>query len=257
MGFTKLDEGILKSSIMAEDSDTFKVWIALLASCDRDGLARVSAIFLSSVCHLPIEVVEKALDILSSPDKHSRSDEEEGKRTQRVDGGYFLINYGKYREFTYSQSPEAIRKREYRKKKKEEGDMMGHDGTSPGHSASASSSASSLKRGSKEGEKGRYTPIFEEFWSIYPRKREKKDAFSKWKELTKAQKDEVILATPNYAEEMKINEIESNFIKLPKTFLNPKKERWKDFLPENWKKPKEKETYQEYMERMKQEEGEE
>ena len=42
MGFTKLDEVILKSSIMAEPSDTFKVWICILAACDENGLAAVS-----------------------------------------------------------------------------------------------------------------------------------------------------------------------------------------------------------------------
>ena len=97
MGFTKLDEGILRSSIMAKDSDTFKVWIALLASCDYDGIARVSAIFLSSVCHLPIKIVEKALFALESPDKHSRSTEDDGRRIKRVSGGYFVINYGRMR----------------------------------------------------------------------------------------------------------------------------------------------------------------
>lgn len=143
MGFTKLDEGILKSSIMAESPATFKVWIALLASCDYDGVARVSSIFLSAACHLNQSITDKAIEVLSLPDLHSRTEAEEGRRIQRVDGGYFVINYHKYRAFTYSNSPEATRKRQYRRRAKE-WDSLGHVGTCPGHSASASASASSL-----------------------------------------------------------------------------------------------------------------
>jgi len=139
MGFTKLDEGILQSSIMAERSDVFKVWIAILASAGSDGIARVSSVFLSSACHLSQRVTDHALEILSAPDPRSRSLADDGRRIRRVDGGYFLTNYEKYREFTYSDNPESVRKREYRSRKREEANP-GHSGTCPGHSASASAS---------------------------------------------------------------------------------------------------------------------
>ncbi len=118
MGFTKLDSGILQSSIMAEDPSTFKVWIAFLASCGPDGVAKVSSVFISSICHLSIDSVDLAIEILSKPDSRSRSINDDGKRIKRVDGGYYIINYLKYRSFNYSDNPESIRKREYRKKKK-------------------------------------------------------------------------------------------------------------------------------------------
>jgi hypothetical protein len=148
MGFTKLDEGILQSSIMGESPETFKVWIALLASCKQDGISRVSSVFLSSVCHLSLDEIDQAIEILEKPDKRSRSMSEEGRRIKRVDGGYLIVNYQKYREFTYSDNPESVRKREYRSKEKvghngtcpedvpESRDIMGHGGTSAGHSAS-------------------------------------------------------------------------------------------------------------------------
>lgn len=157
MGFTKLHEGILQSSLMLEEPPTFKVWIALLASCGPDGIARVSSVFLSSVCHLDLVVVDKALEALETPDPRSRSLVEEGRRIKRVDGGYFVINYEKYRAFTYSMSEEAIRKRAWRAKVGTQEDNSGQapdkPGTSrdiPGHSASASSSLSSSKARKKE-----------------------------------------------------------------------------------------------------------
>jgi hypothetical protein len=145
MGFTKLDEGILRSSIMAEPAETFKVFIAILASTDPDGIARVSSMFLASACYLPIEVVDKAIASLEAPDPRSRSLADEGRRIRRVDGGFFVINYQKYRERGYSQSEAAIAKREYRERKaKEEGEDIVR--TTSGRSASASASASATKK---------------------------------------------------------------------------------------------------------------
>lgn len=145
MGFAKLDEGIIKSSIMQEDSDTFKVWIVLVASCGADGIARVSSVFLEAVCRLPIKTVDAALRKLEAPDPRSRSKEDAGRRIRSVDGGYFVTNYQKYRAFDYSIKKEAVRKRAYRERLKEDGTQ----GTLcpvvpfvPGHSASASADAS-------------------------------------------------------------------------------------------------------------------
>lgn len=113
MGFTKLDEGILQSSIMAEDSDTFKIWITLLAACKENGIAYVSAIFLSAICHLPIETIEAAIHKLEEPDPHSRSLADDGRRIRRVDGGFEILNYQAYRTRSL-KGAEAERKRLYR-----------------------------------------------------------------------------------------------------------------------------------------------
>ena len=115
MGFTKLDERILQSSIMAESAITFKVWITLLAACRPNGIAYVSAVYLSSICHLPLSRVEVALARLESPDDHSRSLGDDGRRIQRVDGGYEIINYILYRDASLKDA-EAERKRLYRER---------------------------------------------------------------------------------------------------------------------------------------------
>jgi hypothetical protein len=149
MGFTKLDERILQSSIMAENPVTFKVWITLLAACQANGIAYVSAIYLSSICHLPLARVQNSLERLESPDPHSRSLEDEGRRIRRVDGGYEIINYGTYREASL-RNAEAERKRLYRKRKK---GCPDNSGRSPDASASASASNSlSFNKNLKEWE---------------------------------------------------------------------------------------------------------
>lgn len=117
MGFTKLDERIIQSSIMCESLETFKIWITLLALCRADGVAECSAVYLESVCRIPLDTILKSLEVLMAPDVVSRSINDDGRRIERVDGGYKIINYEKYRSESL-KSAEAERKRLYRESKK-------------------------------------------------------------------------------------------------------------------------------------------
>ena len=117
MTFTKLDRGLLQSSVLAEDAVTFKVWIVLLAACDDDGIARVSPVFVSSIARLPMDSIETAIKRLSAPDPASRSTVAKGRRIRRIDGGFEVINYLLYRS-TSLRDAEAERKRLYRQRKK-------------------------------------------------------------------------------------------------------------------------------------------
>jgi hypothetical protein len=138
MGFTKLDERILQSSIMAEDPKTFKIWIAMLAACRENGIAYVSTTYLQAICHMTDIAVNKAIERLSSPDSASRSIADEGRRIRKVDGGFEIINYILYRDVSLKNA-EAERKRLYRKKISECPDNVP---TCPDSSASASASVS-------------------------------------------------------------------------------------------------------------------
>jgi len=106
-------------------------------------------------------------------------------------------------------------------------------------SSSSSSSFSSSNKQEKETMSGKPDAMseFESFWEIYPRKASKQDAFVKWKNLKKTQQKEIMEAVPNYRKEIEILKTETRYIKHPATFLHPERERWKDYLPENWKEP--------------------
>jgi len=118
MGFTKLDQGIVASSIMEEPPETFKVFITLLAVCGADGIAPVSPTYLESVCRLSEAAVARAIKRLSFPDPKSRTMTDQGRRIRRVDGGFRIINYEKFREWTYSMTAAAVQKRRYRETRK-------------------------------------------------------------------------------------------------------------------------------------------
>jgi len=143
MGFTKLDNRIADSSIWDEESNVLKVFLAFWTKSDPEGIvnATYNAMYrTANLCDksknlLPITSFDEALNILLSPDPTSRSKNNDGRRIVKLDESKWLItNYKDYREHTYSDNPEAIRKRKYRS-----------GGTCPvtsknvlGHSASAS-----------------------------------------------------------------------------------------------------------------------
>lgn len=236
MGFTKLDANILQSSIMAAPSNTFKVWVTLLAACGHDGIARVSSVFLSSVCHLPASTVDKALEYLESPDSHSRSTNDEGRRIRRVDGGYFVINYRKYRTFTYSDSPEAVRQRRHREKGR---DNALHVTGVRDISASYSASSSVHIEGGVGGEEA-IEKKFQEFWSAYPKEGRlaRKESLVKFGALVKrGELTRFIQGFRGYLDYLKHQRTENGFDQrtmYAKTFLNG---RWEEFVGYRYEAP--------------------
>lgn len=233
MGFTKLDGGLLQSSIMAAPFETFKTFIAILASTGPDGIARVSSTFLSAACYLPIAKVDKALAALEAPDPRSRSLNDDGRRIRRVDGGYFVINYEKYRAFTPQagdpSSPGAARTRRWREKRAE-----GVSVTSPNHgdvsSASVLSSPSSI---SSEEEVQEREVQFNEFWKAYPREGRHAKQESRRRFMAIARKGEFKDLTEGfhgYLDFLKYQKDDHGFDQHPmyaKTFLN---DRWREFI---------------------------
>jgi hypothetical protein len=116
-GFVKLNCDILDSSIMLEDSDTFKAFIVFLASCNSEGIACVPTASIVMRCRVSIDRAFEILARLMAPDPASKSKEEQGRRiVPHGDSGYHyrVVNYKKYREFTYSDNPEAVKKRKQR-----------------------------------------------------------------------------------------------------------------------------------------------
>jgi hypothetical protein len=139
MGFTKLDEGIIYSSIMGEDDAVFRVWIVLLATCKADGISPVSETFIASITKKDVAEIKRCIDTLMSPDETSRSKNDDGRRIERIDGGFKIINYEKYRA---SSKTDYLREKQakYRENLKKRIDNRDTKGI---RSASASASASS------------------------------------------------------------------------------------------------------------------
>lgn len=82
---------------------------------------------------------------------------------------------------------------------------------------------------------------FDEFWELYPKKFNYIGASMEYEYLLKTtpalQEDDLIAATRNYAEACRIQKTEEQYIANPDNWL--KKSCWINYMPENYKKPKE------------------
>lgn len=97
-GYTKLFSEIVTSTIWQEDDKTRIIWITMLALSNKYGEVSASVPGLAHTAHVKLSECEKALKKLESPDRYSRSQEYDGRRIGRIDGGFKILNYGKYRE---------------------------------------------------------------------------------------------------------------------------------------------------------------
>ena len=94
--FAKLFSSILDSTIWAEPMSTRIVWMTMLAMTDSAGCVYASVPGLAKRALVERADVERALACFFAPDADSRSTEYEGRRIEKIDGGWRLLNYMKY-----------------------------------------------------------------------------------------------------------------------------------------------------------------
>lgn len=133
MGYTKLFEEIVRSTIWAQNDRTRIVWITMLALKDRNHFVRATETFLAAASNVPIEACREALKVLSSPDPNSRSTNDEGRRICQVPGGWEIIN-GEY----YARKLNESERREYKRQKQSEYRKRKKDVSGAGRRAGAS-----------------------------------------------------------------------------------------------------------------------
>lgn len=111
--YNKIFTKILDSSIWLEPQSTRIVWLTLIASMDEDGFCSYAcADNLSRRANAPLSETEAAIKCLESPDPNSSDPDNDGRRIERVPGGWMVLNSGKYRELvTRSISKEKTRAR--------------------------------------------------------------------------------------------------------------------------------------------------
>jgi hypothetical protein len=121
MGYTKLFSSIVASTIWREDDKTRIVWITMLAMKNERHIVEASVPGLSDLARVSMEECLKAIDKLSSPDKWSRNQEHKGRRIEKCDGGWRILNGEHYRRQMSAEDRKTYKagwQREYRKRKK-------------------------------------------------------------------------------------------------------------------------------------------
>jgi len=114
--YNKLFTKILDSPIWLEPDATRLVWITLLATMDEDGFCQYASVGnLARRAVVTLSRAEKAVGILQAPDRNSSDPDHEGRRIERVPGGWMVFNSKKYhdlatREHVRNQTRERVRK---------------------------------------------------------------------------------------------------------------------------------------------------
>jgi hypothetical protein len=97
--YNRLFTKILDSSIWLEPCTTRIVWVTLIAAMDEEGYAHFSAIEnLAARARVSMRDTQKAIDCFLSPDPNSSNPENEGRRIERVPGGFFILNAPEHRK---------------------------------------------------------------------------------------------------------------------------------------------------------------
>lgn len=95
----------------------------MLAITGKDGICHTTVGGLASLARITKEQAANAVEVLSSPDPDSMTDDEnEGRRIERAEDGWRLLTWGKYRNLAKavaSREANAERQAEHRAKQKE------------------------------------------------------------------------------------------------------------------------------------------
>ena len=186
-GWTKLDSGIVNSTLWMKDDASLRVWIALLSSCDSGGYARVSVPAMAHLCRIDIPEFERIIDDFCSPDPYSRCQDDDGRRLRRVEGGFVVLSYLRYRAMkTRAQTP-AERKEAQRERDRAEALVTKSHECHEAHNVTPDTDTDTdtytdtdknLPSSNEDDDD------FNTFWNEYPRKVGKQDARKAWKQTS-------------------------------------------------------------------------
>lgn len=130
--YNKLFTKILDSSIWLAPDPHRLVWITLLAAMDEDSNAMfASHLNLAARARVTPEEALDAITAFESPDPYSGDPDNEGRRVERIPGGWHVLNGQKYRALvTKAVARERTRERvaKYRAKAASNGDVTTGNG---------------------------------------------------------------------------------------------------------------------------------
>lgn len=267
--YNKIFTKILDSSVWLESDAARIVWMTFLAAMDEDGFAQFASVpNLAHRARVSLQEAEAAVSKFESPDPYSSDPANEGRRIERVPGGWMVLNSAKYREIVtraVAQEKTRLRVRKFRDQKAKDV-TLGNAPVTPSNAipenvtpvkrSETPSEAVSVSEAYTEAEKntsspdGLVLPLGEpskdalgkaaelknqadEIYSLYPRKVGKHEALKK---IAIAIKDHgfdlVKTAATGYAATWK-GETDMTFCPHPATWFN--KKRFLD-APETWER---------------------
>ena len=229
-GYTKLFSSIVTSTVWREPDHVRIVWVTMLALSDRWGVVEASVPGLADMARVSISQCQKALRVLSSPDKHSRTQENDGRRIREIDGGWELLNHGKYRDkmsVDERRAYNAMKQRESRAKRAVSLTVNDKSATSAHTEAEADPDTEKIKP-SRASRSTEVPDGFEDFWERYPRKTSKTVAIRAWSKLQPDAelREKMFTALEVHKKSRQWSKDGGEYIPYPASWINQK--RWTD-----------------------------
>ena len=219
--YNKIFTKILDSSVWLEPSPTRIVWITMIAAMDENGFCQFAAIGnVAGRARVSEEEARKAIHALESPDKESSDQDNEGRRIERVPGGWIVLNAPKYRAIvTRANAQERTKERVRRFRQKKHPVTHSNVHVTVGNGSVTPSEADTETEAKKHS-----SPLAaqcETLWKLYPRKVGKAAAFKAMaKALRKKPFDAMLLAVGAYAKHVVRTDVDPQFIPHPATWFN-------------------------------------
>ncbi len=210
-------------STLADDWRALITFQQMIVLCDADGTVDMTPHSIARRTGIPIEHIEAGLKILEEPDPYSRTPDQEGRRIERLDDhrpwGWSIINHAYYRALQDAETVREnnrIRKQRQREREKAAGECHGKIVTNRDRCDSHAKSRHTDTDTDTDN-----TASFDAFWSLYPKKVDKKKAQIAWKKLPLS-KQELAIADIK----TRYQGVNKQFIPHPTTYING--ERWND-----------------------------
>lgn len=117
MSFIKAHCELVTSSVWEGPYHQRIAWMALMVTCKTNGISPITEASLYRVANITKEEADDAILAFTSPDPKSRTPDNEGRRIERVSGGFRLLNYFQYRDIRTPEQKNAYM-REYMKNRR-------------------------------------------------------------------------------------------------------------------------------------------
>lgn len=220
-----------------EDHPTRLAWICLLAMADKHGRVFGSIPGLANRARVTLLEMEGALEKFLSPDTYSRTKDFGGRRIEVMDGGWKLLNHGKYRAIRDEEARREYKKewmRESRKAKKQGitipdvDNLSGQNGLSSNFVVTNGHNAESRKQ-KADALKPPISPKgFDVWYDAYPKKVARGAAERAWRNVFQPFESlpKMLAALERQKASEQWRKDGGQFIPNPATWLNQR--RWED-----------------------------
>jgi hypothetical protein len=201
----------------------------MIVIADKYGVVDMTPQALAGKTSIPLEIIEKGIELLSQPDEMSRTPDEGGVRIILLDEhrpwGWEIVNYAKYCEIAkYEDRRNQNRINQRNKREREKADDQDTAPAEPERAESKPERKPKPKR-------------FAEFWEAYPKCRNEKGCEQIWVSKNLDEIAERIIAAVNAskANDPEWSRDEGRWIPSSERYLN--ESRWEDAISTKIKHP--------------------